>query len=540
MRKNEAPLDPLRARQKAREERRERRKKRGLVAFMGKHLVLFLAFIVVVAAIDLALYMGITVYELSGTLERPDARNVCEQICSELSPNPDGTYALSESCAKDLGEQGIWGLLVGPDCELLWSYGIPDGIEIPSTAQDFAMLAHYGSIEGYPAFVYSPSETYVQNDGTAWQGTEVEQRGRQAIGTDKLLVVAYPPDSFVTIATLSFTQSDFETITSGAMLIFVANLAILLTGYLISRRSILRALSPLSAGIEKLAKGEAVRVDVSGDLSDIADDVNAASEVIRRKDAARANWISGVSHDIRTPLSSVLGYADRIAQDERNPESTRAEASIIRAQGLRMRGLVEDLNLATKLEYDLQPLTSKPCLVVALARAAVAEFADATDSSAYSVEFESDPRFESLWLDADERLLSRALKNLLQNSVVHNPSGCRIAVRLSFEDASGILFPEKGSDFAGPSGRSGGIRAASAWCIEVRDNGRGVDGETLLDLQNGPSSLGDATQRRDDGFAAHGLGLLLARGIAGVHGGVLALDSPGIGEGFSAKLMFPA
>lgn len=538
MRENRPPVDPMRARQNAREERRERRKKRGLVRFMGKHLVLFLAFIAVVAVVDVALYAGITVYEVSGTLERPDARNVCEEVCAGLSLQSDGTYALSEECERSLDEQGVWGMLVSPDCRLLWSHGIPDDVDPPATAQDFAMVAHYGYIGEYPAFVYSPSE--IPEGEGAYAGTEIEQLGRQAVGTDKLLVVAYPPESFVTISTLSFTRSDFETITSGAFAIFAANLAILLAGYLVSRRSILRGLAPLSAGIEKLARGEAVRVDVGGDLSDIADDVNAASEVIRRKDAARANWISGVSHDIRTPLSSVLGYADRIAQDEGNPDSTRAEASIIRAQGLRMRGLVEDLNLATKLEYDLQPLTLRPCSVAALARTVVAQFADATDPELHPVELDSDPRFESLSFEADERLLSRAVRNLLQNSAVHNPEGCRIVVRLSFEDASGLVFPKRGSAPDGPDDGPDTVRASTAWCLSVSDDGEGVPADRLLDLQNGPSSLGDATRRRDDGIASHGLGLLLVRGIVKVHGGVLALDSPGIGKGLSVKMSFPA
>lgn len=529
----------MQARAAAREERRERRKKHGLTRFMGKHLMLFLAFITTVAAIDLALYAGITAYELAGTMDRPDARNTCEQICSELTQLPDGAYELSDACEASLDEQGVWGLLVGPDCRMLWSYGVPSDVDLPTTVQDFAMLAHYGYIGDYPAFVYSPAEETVGYDGSVWAGTEIEQIGRQAVGTDKLLVIAYPPDSFVTIATLSFTQSDFETVTSGAVVIFAANLVILLAGYLVSRRSILRALAPLSSGIEKLARGETVRVEVGGDLSDIADDVNAAADVIRRKDAARANWISGVSHDIRTPLSSVLGYADRIAQDERNPESTRSEAAIIRAQGLRMRDLVEDLNLATKLEYDLQPLRPKPCPIAALARKAVAEFADATEANVHTVEFEADPQLESLQFEADERLLSRALRNLLQNSAVHNPGGCRILVKLAFE--SPTAFSSCGTATSAPFDAfpARGQRTTAAWSLSVSDDGIGVSQETLAELRNGPSSLGDATQRRDDGFASHGLGLMLVKGIVRVHGGILLLDSPGIGKGFSSKLVFP-
>lgn len=503
---------------------------------MGKHLALFLAFVIAVAIVDLALYTGIAVYELHGSVDTPDARTLCERVCAEFAERPDGTYEISDEGAAYLDEEGAWGLLAGPQCETLWSYRVPDGVDMPDSAQDFAMLAHYGYHDDYPVFVYTPSVETSEDGTTVLPATDIERAGLEAIGEDKLLVVGYPPESYVMMPSLSLTESDFNTLTRGALLILVVNLLMLLVVYLASRRSIVRALVPLSLGIERLAKGDPARVDIAGDLSDIADDVNAAADVIRRKDEARANWISGISHDVRTPLSSVLGYADRIAQDEGNPERTRAEAAIVRAQALRMRDLVEDLNLATKLEYDLQPLETKERAIAALLRETVAAFVDTVDPDRYPIELEVCSASESVRLDVDERLFARAVRNLLQNSVAHNPDGCHITVS---------LIAEAGVDAPAPIGENGDIgrlRASgtrSAWCITVSDDGVGADSDKLAHLRCGPSSLGDATERRDDGFAAHGLGLLLVRGIVSVHGGSLLLDSPGEGKGFSATMSFP-
>ena len=62
-----------------------------------------------------------------------------------------------------------------------------------------------------------------------------------------------------------------------------------------------------------------------------------------------------VSHDIRTPLSMVMGYAGQIEDNESLPESERKKARIIRQQSTKMKNLINDLNLASKLEYNMQP-----------------------------------------------------------------------------------------------------------------------------------------------------------------------------------------
>ena len=77
---------------------------------------------------------------------------------------------------------------------------------------------------------------------------------------------------------------------------------------------------------------------------------------LEKRDTARTEWISGVSHDIRTPLSMVMGYADNLENDAALPEEARKQAGIIKEQSLKIKTLIEDLNLTSKLEYQMQPL----------------------------------------------------------------------------------------------------------------------------------------------------------------------------------------
>ena len=103
-----------------------------------------------------------------------------------------------------------------------------------------------------------------------------------------------------------------------------------------------------------------------GVFSEIAEKINKTSEILqmqaeqlRKKETARANWIAGVSHDIRTPLSMIMGYAGQLENSENLSETERKKAAVIVKQSSRMKDLINDLNLASKLEYDMQPLTMK-------------------------------------------------------------------------------------------------------------------------------------------------------------------------------------
>ena len=67
---------------------------------------------------------------------------------------------------------------------------------------------------------------------------------------------------------------------------------------------------------------------------------------------ARANWISGISHDIRTPLSMVLGYSSSLETNNTLNAEQQEKVAAIRQQATKIKYLIEDLNLTAKLEYE--------------------------------------------------------------------------------------------------------------------------------------------------------------------------------------------
>ena len=227
-----------------------------------------------------------------------------------------------------------------------------------------------------------------------------------------------------------------------------------------------------------------------------------------RQNKARANWISGVSHDIRTPLSMIMGYAQRIASDHEAGDNVRQEAVIIQGQSEKIRDLVQDLNLVSQIEYEMQPLHQQSVRLSKLLRSYTAELLNTGLPDSYSIEIEISPVAETITFNCDERLIMRAVNNLVQNSIRHNPDGCDIVLGLNC--------------------------TAETISLTVSDNGVGLSDEKLKELREKPHYMESTDDRLD---LRHGLGLLLVRQIVEAHSGEMQLQG-GDQEGLSIELVF--
>lgn len=95
-------------------------------------------------------------------------------------------------------------------------------------------------------------------------------------------------------------------------IMLVSNVTILFIVYYLSKRNVMLKVAPILNGLDKLSHGETVVLNINGELEDVGKRINETSLQLDKQNKSRANWISGVSHDIRTPLSMIMGYADRI------------------------------------------------------------------------------------------------------------------------------------------------------------------------------------------------------------------------------------
>lgn len=284
----------------------------------------------------------------------------------------------------------------------------------------------------------------------------------------------------------------------GVPFLFLSNVALCVALVLKTNRRFQREFGPLLSGIDALSHGEFVKLAPEGELADIRLGLNRAISILQQRDEARGRWIAGVSHDIRTPLSKVILQADTLSHAAIGPEEQKRAVIILR-QSERIRRLVSDLNAASALEYDMQPLRPAPFYPTQLIRQIVTDLLNDGLEPIFSVSFEADESAELLRLNGDTELFGRAVSNLLYNSIQHNEEGCSIAVR---------------------------IRLGDGYEVEVLDDGLG------LQIDRNP------VVRRLSRLETHGIGLDLVRRIAQAHGGSLSLENV-TPHGCRALLRFP-
>ncbi|MDE6214371.1 MAG: HAMP domain-containing histidine kinase, partial [Lachnospiraceae bacterium] len=140
---------------------------------------------------------------------------------------------------------------------------------------------------------------------------------------------------------------------------------------------------------------------------------------MKNREQARIEWIAGISHDVRTPLSMVMGYADTLERNEELSEEARQQAAVIRNQSLVMKELIADLNLTSQLEYSMQPLRKEEVRPAEVLRSIVAAFLNDNPEGTLEIALEIAQDAEQLTMRADRQLLLRAFRNLILNSIKH-------------------------------------------------------------------------------------------------------------------------
>lgn len=204
----------------------------------------------------------------------------------------------------------------------------------------------------------------------------------------------------------------------------------------------------------------------------------------KQKEEERTEWIAGVSHDIRTPLAIALGNAEMIAATTES-EEIKDRALRIEKQGLRLRRLVENLNLFSKLSFGYGNLEKEKIQVSRFLRKTITEMRNQIEDERVQFNLDIEEDLQSLELCFNENLMERALMNLLYNAVQHNPEGCEITVKL-YQDEKAHVF------------------------LHVEDNGCGLEKAVL-------ERLNRKNYEWEPSTGQHGLGLKIVKQVISRH-----------------------
>lgn len=413
-----------------------------------------------------------------------------QDVADNLLQNSNG-YVLTEETALELQNMNVWAIFIdNATMKVVWQTdNLPETIPMLYTISDIASLTR-GYIDGYPTF------------------TGETENG--------LVVLGYPKDSFWKHMWPSWDYNLISNLPKTILSALAINIALIFIIYVIANYKLLKSIKPIVSGIQALSANEEVHIREKGLLSELVVNINKTSDILqtqsrqlRKKETARANWIAGVSHDIRTPLSMVMGYAGQLENDMQLSEDNRKKATVIVRQSKRMRNLINDLNLASKLEYNMQPINSERQNLIAVIRQVVVDFINMNIDDRHTIEWKTDEALTSCPVCIDKDLIKRAVSNLIQNSLNHNQQGCHIFVSVIAED--------------------------NVCTVVVADDGMGTSDEQIEKLNNTPHYMVCDEKTIEQ---RHGLGLLIVKQIIFAHNGKMLIRHSEYG-GFEVDLSLP-
>jgi signal transduction histidine kinase len=216
--------------------------------------------------------------------------------------------------------------------------------------------------------------------------------------------------------------------------------------------------------------------------------------------------LAAVAHDLRTPLTSVLGFADILLHElEQNPE--REYAQLILSEAQRMKRITDDFLDVSRLEEGALELRERPSDLAELLRYAVAAISPPAARKLITISLAAP---SALTLTVDPDLISRVLINLLTNAVKYSPEKRRVHATLS--------------------------RQGEVVRLEVIDQGYGIAAEDLPAIFE---RFGRAKRGPQSRIRGTGLGLYLAKRIVEAHGGTLTVESE-LERGSDFRVQLPA
>ena len=244
-------------------------------------------------------------------------------------------------------------------------------------------------------------------------------------------------------------------------------------------------------------------------------EVLLTSEKSARKEAEIANrlrdeFMATVSHELKTPLNSILGWARMLKDGELDREQVeRAVGTIIKNSETQNR-LIEDLMDVARIISGKLVLEMKPIDLVELLDDTVEIVRPAAEAKSITIVNNSGESVDSAMVQADRDRLNQVFSNLLTNAVKFTPADGRVELTLE---------------------RNGGD-----YLVRVKDNGIGIS-QDFLPLVFERFRQDTTTTPRNGGI---GLGLAIVRQLVEMHGGSVAVTSAGPGEGSEFTVTLPA
>jgi len=282
----------------------------------------------------------------------------------------------------------------------------------------------------------------------------------------------------------------------------------LLLGLLLAR-TLTRPIRELTAATQALAKGDLgqqVSVRTRDEMGQLAASFNQMSADLARASQLRRQMTADIAHELRTPLSLILGYTESLS-DAKLP-ATQETFDIMYDEAQHLNRLIDDLRTLSLADAGELPLNRRPVDPQALLEQAALAYMPQAQRQGVAIELKASSDLPEA--EADPGRIEQVLDNLVSNALRYTPAGGRVI--LSAEADGDKVF------------------------LRVQDTGAGIHPEELPYIFE---RFYRADKSRQRYAKESGLGLAIAKSIVEAHGGSVSVEST-LGEGTTFVVALPS
>ena len=245
-------------------------------------------------------------------------------------------------------------------------------------------------------------------------------------------------------------------------------------------------------------------------FNSMAEKVETTIEKVRRSDESRRQLLADVTHELNTPLTSVLGYLETLTMEDMplSPERRQKLTGIAYEEAVNLRALIDDLTTLSRLDAEGLTIERARVPLGEVVERVVRRLSQMAEQRGVALCTELQPGVEVM---GDAQRLDQVVRNLVENALRHTSAPGTVTVSLR--------------------------RMLSSALLEVKDQGTGMPPEAL-------AKIGQRFLRVDKSRARHtggrGLGLAITVGLVEAHGGRVDFESAmGMGSGTRVRVTLP-
>lgn len=444
--------------------------KKGILKFI-------LAFLTIIL-IDFVLLVATTNFIRS----QQSPIDIIQGVSSNITPS-NGTYKVNQTAKKLIKKHNLWVMILDQKSgNEKFNIKKPKNIKTQFDYADVIKFSRY-YLDDYPIF------------------TQIKKEQKD------IYIIAFPKESIIRYGNNFFDLKRIQIFPILILVIIFVNCLFCLFLYLYSVTFLNRNIQPIINAIGKLPVGLNKQVNSVQELNRLTLAVNSANKKLRKNEEFKENWISGIAHDIKTPLSVIVANTSLAIEKTDNDDLLKnLKPTLVESHYI--QNLLNDLNIFARLTNGNFKLNQEITDIIPFFREIIIQIINEEIWNNFNFEFIPDNKLLGKKMYIEKSLMSRVIHNLIYNSVLHNPSGCNIQIVLNYI-------------------------SRNKFSVIIRDNGIGTSTDRLKNINKIEEFNFDIS-----GARRSGMGLKISNQIVDLHGGSMIITSEQ-GEYFQTEIILP-